>query len=400
MFENIIGQQSTVATLRQELASGRFPSSVLLYGPPYSGKLSTALEIARVLTCGRQGEWSCDCASCRRQRLLVHPATLLAGSRYFEAEIAASAETLRRQPQGTARYLFIRAVRKLTRRFDPPLWEGEESRIRPLAGALAQVEEALDALTPEEEVEGRALERVLEAVAAGCRPLARALPAENVPVNLIRRAAAWLHLTAAGESSRRVLVLENAEGLLESSANSMLKLLEEPPPGAFLILTTVRRAALLPTVLSRLRPYPFGERGPEETAAVLTRIFREEAGSFPSLREYFLHWQEVNPEDLKKLAARFVAGVLAAGGERAEEGRLMQELAAYFSGRGARQSASVFFEELLLGLRRLLAQGAVSPHRLRRWNAILRRHQEACERFNQQPLLALEALYFSLRGSP
>ena len=400
MFENIIGQQATVATLRKELAEARFPAAVLLHGPLYSGKLSTALEIARVLTCGQQGEWSCSCSSCRQQRLLVHPATLLAGSRYFEAEIAAAAESLRRVRKAAAQYLFIRAVRKLTRRFDPPLWEGEESRIRPLAGTLAQVEEALDALIPDGELEEKTLERRLEAIIAGCRQLARALPAENVPIHLIRRASAWLHLTATGESPRRVLILENAEGLLEASANSLLKLLEEPPTDTFLILTTVRRAALIPTVLSRLRPYAFADRSPAETAEVLTRIFREEAGEYPSLREYFLHWREVNPAELESLAQLFVGAILPGREERGETGPLLLKLAEVFAGRPGRDSVATFFEELTLRFGRLLRDGRVPPQRLERWNAVLRRHQEACARYNQQPLLTMESLLFSLRRVP
>ena len=95
MFENIIGQEETVRALRSELAGARFPQSVLFFGPTYSGKLSTALEAARVLTCleGR-GEWSCECSSCRMQKELSHPQTALLGARYADVEIAASAEAL------------------------------------------------------------------------------------------------------------------------------------------------------------------------------------------------------------------------------------------------------------------------------------------------------------------
>jgi DNA polymerase III gamma/tau subunit len=43
MFENIIGQAAAVSALRGELAQGKFPRSALFFGPPYAGKLSTAL---------------------------------------------------------------------------------------------------------------------------------------------------------------------------------------------------------------------------------------------------------------------------------------------------------------------------------------------------------------------
>jgi len=51
MFENIICQDEIVGALRDDIASGRLPSSLLLWGPDFSGKLSVALELARVLSC-------------------------------------------------------------------------------------------------------------------------------------------------------------------------------------------------------------------------------------------------------------------------------------------------------------------------------------------------------------
>jgi DNA polymerase III delta prime subunit len=398
MFENIIGQKATVETLRRELATGRLPAAILLSGPRYSAKLSAALEIARVLTCGQRGEWSCDCPSCRRQRLLLHPATLLAGWRYFEADIAAAADCLRRVGKAPARYLFIRAVRKLTRRFDPPLWEGEENRLKPAAGSLAQVEEALDALAPEAAEEPPDLERRLEVVLAGCRQLARALPPQNIPLGLLRRAVSWLHLTAQGPGARRVLILESVEGMLESSSNSLLKTLEQPPGDAYLILTTARRAALAPTVLSRLRTYSFAERGPADTAEVLSRIFREPDGQYASLRDYFLAWQEVDPRELESLARRFTG---AARGEDSEE-EVLDRLKQLFGDRKAgdtpaRERALIFYQELLARFQSLL--GELDSGLLARWNALLRGHLEALERYNQSPLLNLESLLLGLRGA-
>jgi DNA polymerase-3 subunit delta' len=392
MFENIIGQAAAVDSLRRELAEGRLPGAVLLAGPLYAGKLSVALEIARVLTCGRSGEWSCACPSCRKQRLLLHPVTLLAGWRYFDADIAAAAACLRRVRKPPARYLFIRAVRKLTRRFDPPLWEGEENRLKPIAGALAQVEEALDELVPGEEAEGKSsdLEQRLETVQAGCRLLAQSLPPQNIPLSLLRRAVSWLHLTAPGTGSRKVLILESADKMLDTSSNSLLKTLEEPPRDAFLILTTTRRAALPPTVLSRLRTYNFAERGPAETAEVLSRIFREGERQYPSLRDYFLAWREVDPRELESLARSFVDA-------SAEEGEVLARLKELFGGKKEhRERALIFYQELLARFQSVLAEGAVE--RLARWNQLLRGHLEALEVYNQNPLLNLESLYLSLRS--
>ena len=64
----------------------------------------------------------------------------------------------------------------------------------------------------------------------------------------------------AHEGSYRVFLIANAERLTPQAANSLLKLLEEPPPSWVLILTASDSSLLLPTLVSRcqrirLRPF-------------------------------------------------------------------------------------------------------------------------------------------------
>jgi DNA polymerase-3 subunit gamma/tau len=419
MFENIIGQPGAVQALRHDLESGRLPPAIMLHGPQFSGKLSTALEIARILTCHRQAEWSCGCPSCRKQRLLVHPNTVLMGFRYFDLEIAAAADTLRRNPKTPSQYLFIRAVRKLTRRFDPLLWEGEETAIRGLQPTLAEIEERLDALLPEgQAVVGKGIESELDKLQELCAKAAGHLSADTIPIAQLRRAAAWLHMTAlntpasAGHGARKILILEDADRMQEASSSSLLKLLEEPPQDVHLMLLTTRPGALIPTVRSRLRPYLFVERDEEADGEVLKRIFHEEGGDYQSLREYFLYWNDVNPQMLRSLARRFIRSVLSeAGGhgeaessETTETGSILEELLEAVSAgnrrnRKPRTLAQSFFEELPRQLRLLLREGGMSAFRLARWNRIIAEHQQTFKNLNQHPALALESLYYSLRTS-
>ncbi|MEP6757463.1 MAG: hypothetical protein ABJA67_18325 [Chthonomonadales bacterium] len=51
--------------------------------------------------------------------------------------------------------------------------------------------------------------------------------------------------------AKRVYIIERADTLTESAANSILKSLEEPPPFAMFILLTPHTTRLLPTILSR-----------------------------------------------------------------------------------------------------------------------------------------------------
>jgi DNA polymerase III delta prime subunit len=394
MFENIIGQRQVVETLRGEVADGRLARAALFAGPAYSGKLSTALELARILGC-REGraEWSCRCGSCMAHKELAHPHTVLLGARYSDVEIAASADALLRARKPATCYLFIRAVRKLTRRFDPAVCDTDEPRMRSSQAKAAQVEEMLLDLDPEADLPA---ERVLADLSAGiieaCAQLAEIARTDAIGVGQVRLLASWAHATS---ESRKVAILENADRMLDSARNALLKLLEEPPEGVHLLLLTTRRSAMLPTVASRLRPYVFAARTPAEEAEVLSKIFRETAPG-RSLRGYFLAWKQINAEALAGLSRLFMEKVL----QPDPSADILEDLAEVFASRRAqKEAAASFLEELTLRLRDLLRAGSVPLELLEQWTAWAREAAARLEQYNVSPPTAVEELFLRMRSS-
>jgi DNA polymerase-3 subunit delta' len=61
---------------------------------------------------------------------------------------------------------------------------------------------------------------------------------------------------------RRVFIIEDADALNDDTANSLLKVLEEPPPYATLILTAPSPSSVLPTVFSRSQTLRFQSVSP------------------------------------------------------------------------------------------------------------------------------------------
>jgi DNA polymerase-3 subunit delta' len=66
-----------------------------------------------------------------------------------------------------------------------------------------------------------------------------------------------------------VNIIDEADRLTPEASNSLLKLLEEPPPAVVNILVTSRPHFLPPTILSRCFPVPFGFLKREEIAEAL-----------------------------------------------------------------------------------------------------------------------------------
>lgn len=79
----------------------------------------------------------------------------------------------------------------------------------------------------------------------------------------------WDWLASHPRERVKVAVLDSAHLLTEAAANALLKLLEEPPSYARLILIAPGRATLLPTLASRALEVAFGPV-PEERLRALT----------------------------------------------------------------------------------------------------------------------------------
>jgi len=394
VFDNIIGQKKVISSLKQEIRDGRVPQSLLFYGKPYTGKLTAALEMARSLTCEKEkAEWSCTCRACELQRLLIYKDTVLLGSRYFSQEIAASADVLKRNEKEFARYLFIRAVRKMLRRFDPFLWEGNEIRLRKIQPAVQEAEEMLEVISPGNPLpDGKKLAVLIGKIEERCRIIERTIITDNIPVDQVRKAVSWAHTSTTGK--HKVIILENADRMQDSSRNALLKVLEEPPEGVFFILTTTRKEGIIPTILSRLRSYYFEERSKGETGMVLEKIFREDPEKYAGLKEYFMAWSNINPESLKTKAVEFLQSVLS------EDDRSFDFNAV------DRNSVIPFLEELVLLLRKALRKEdsikgmyeRIDLDHLEKWNSMIKDCVIQIEQFNQRTSLSLESLYYKMRG--
>lgn len=77
----------------------------------------------------------------------------------------------------------------------------------------------------------------------------------EIVIATIQEASAFMRLTPA-EGGWRVVVIDGAEDMNPNAANALLKILEEPPARAILLLVTSAPGRLLPTIRSRCRVLP------------------------------------------------------------------------------------------------------------------------------------------------
>lgn len=316
MFENLISQPATQLIL-DDIHASRLPPSILFSGPETSGKLTTALELARILSCEGDASWNCDCPACYRHRELAHPDLLLMGPRNCMSEIQAARAAFLRDRGNAVRYLFIRSIRKLLIRFNPVFSDINESRMQKAVPLIAELEEQLEEIAPSRTLpDTRRLEKLTNALVETAEKLASGYLYESIPIGYIRNAAAWAHLAPSGK--KKVILIEHADRMQDASRNAFLKILEEPPPAVVFVLLTDKRRAILPTILSRVRTYSFSNRSVAVEQEVITRVFHDVPVEGEKLSNYFTRFLPVSPERISEAAARFINLILT---EAIDEGR-------------------------------------------------------------------------------
>jgi DNA polymerase-3 subunit delta' len=192
-FRDFLGNAATVTHLRESIRAGRFPHSMILAGPRGAGKYTLALMLVQTVNCLEPTEtdglpdFCGHCANCTR---IAQAANL--EERVSEAVDAR--EDLRETDKRETRILIQTHPDVLIIPPDPPQ----------LMIKLGQVRQAIHA--------------------AWYRP----------PVE-----------------AARAFTIFTSSAFMKEAANSLLKLLEEPPDHTSLILLTENPQGLLPTIRSR-----------------------------------------------------------------------------------------------------------------------------------------------------
>ena len=192
-FQDFLGNAQTVTHLRESIRAGRFPHSLILAGPRGAGKYTLALMLAKAVNCLHPAEsdglpdFCGACSNCTR----------IAGAANLEervAEAVAARDDLRETDKRETRILIQTHPDVLIVPPDPPQ----------LLIKIGQVRQVIHV--------------------AYYRPLVE---------------------------SKRTFTIFTASAFMREAANSLLKVLEEPPEHTSLILLTENPQELLPTIRSR-----------------------------------------------------------------------------------------------------------------------------------------------------
>jgi DNA polymerase III subunit delta' len=213
-FSDFLGNPRVVTTLRGMLASERVPHALLFSGPRGVGKFTLARMFAQAANCQRLRDDFCgECDSCRQIGRLADLGPLIEQGLTQRGD-RPDAATVERVP--------------LLLETHPDVWAIVPDPVRlkdPVARPVLHVGQL------------RAVQR-----AAYFKPQGR----------------------------RRLFLIDGADTMRWDLANIFLKILEEPPESATLILMAPNPFRLLPTIRSRCLQFSFSPLGIEEVEQVLS----------------------------------------------------------------------------------------------------------------------------------
>ncbi len=99
----------------------------------------------------------------------------------------------------------------------------------------------------------------------------------------VRRTVPFFGSTA-GEGGWRVAIVDPLEDLNRAGENALLKVLEEPPPRALLLLVSHAPGRVLPTIRSRCRTLILRPLAAEDIVRAMTAAMRENGSADEMLR--------------------------------------------------------------------------------------------------------------------
>lgn len=93
----------------------------------------------------------------------------------------------------------------------------------------------------------------------------------EVVVEQIREVNHFMHMKPSVDGGWRVVIIDDADTMNESAQNALLKILEEPPARAILLLVAHRQGRLLPTIFSRVQRLTMNRLSDEDCRMLLAR---------------------------------------------------------------------------------------------------------------------------------
>jgi DNA polymerase-3 subunit gamma/tau len=390
MFEAIAPYQAVVAKeLSDAIQAGRLGQSNLFCGPKYSLRMTTALELARVLSCAENGASGCRCPSCMKFSDLSMDNVVVISQRDHRSIIESSISLFEKNRTEFSRIFLIRNVRICLLSYHGALLSTASQSQNAAYEAAGAVDDLLHSLSEEER---DIPQKKASSYAKDLRMAMKALfGAEKKDTTLsvaqTRAIDEWSRETTA-DGRRRFVIIEDVEDANVGARNSLLKILEEPPEGVYFTLVSAHAERIMQTILSRVRKFVFSPLSKEQVNSLLQPCFL--SSPVDDFECFFLSFSGIDTRDICDMARRIADSTLL-GRElpQAEFDEIVSRLTL--------PSQVTYFLERLLGFfEDAFLSSSIDGRRAEKLERTVSKMQGEAALYNQNSKLLLQNLYLHM----
>ncbi len=273
--------------LHTSIKNNTFSNSSLFAGPPYSSKMTAAIEVAKALSCftDKKGE-NCPCKSCSAFDNFTMQNVIVISNRDNENRIDAAIDSYVKNRNPFTKEFLIYTVRLYLLSYHNGVYTDKNKK---LFHAAYEASELLNEFSKnKKELKINESKRLTKSLKQSLKPLIKVSNKNQTALSVdgVRSMQTWLSNTLVNEKAR-IVIIEGIEKCNDSVRNSLLKILEEPNSNVYFILLSKNPSQIMKTILSRVRRYNFYPLS-EEKQLFLLKPFNIEDRKINTLEKFFL----------------------------------------------------------------------------------------------------------------
>ena len=396
MFDNIIGQENAIKLLVSDIEKNSLNNSIIFHGSKYTGKLSTALELTRIINCLNTGNIDCNCSNCRSINEVNFKGLIFLSRRNFYYLLNEYIKCFKKNNNEFYLKKIINTIKIFLLPFQDFLINNSfnDSEKKQISFNI----EKLSEIILYENLKLDEIDNLLIII----NKLNSFYKSLNIPIQTIRNMLDWTYILLP--DIKRVVIIDHVDNLEKPSQNILLKSLEEPSNNLYFILIAENKNNIAKTVISRCRCYYFRKLDKSCIKKIIENNFGKKQ-NYNTLEDFLLRDNKISKENIFPVILELINLIFSKEAP-------VSELSLFLNSFNDRNYVkNILFELKGILEREILRRETgfiekaemeilikISYYNLKMINNIISTKYKNIDLFNLNPILILEGIFYPIKA--
>lgn len=298
MFDNIIDRSDVINLLKNDLMNDTLPNSMIFYGNKYSGKLTTSLELTRILNCTENKEFNCGCKNCIAINNLNFTGLIFLSRRNFLKLFTEYVKCYKLMGNKNLRNEIYKIIKLISLPLNDFIIKNvfNDQEKKQLSGYL----ELFNDFIGQDQINLNNIDKIIKTIEL----INKLYKVQNIPVDSLRNVLDWSYIIQP--DIKRVVIVDHFDYLEKSSQNVLLKRLEEPSNNLYFIILTKNINKILSTIRSRCRCYFFKKLSKESVTKIIGKDFGKQDIEYETIEDFLDRDDEYSHNNLSPVIIKLI----------------------------------------------------------------------------------------------